>query len=594
MADTPVLGLGTYSGIPCISGQFTLSHGAAPSAASVYFLRNQIIPPIGDFILDGTDEFGNEGKVSFKNCFVESVQAIAGGDPLIIVRILDRRWAWGFAAISGRYNTRSESGDSIYNEKTPRELASLCLEVMGEIDADLADFNPEGRPPIEWELVNPARALDELVNQFGYRIVLGIDNRVHIYKAGVGDMTFLEKFTWLEDTMGVDLPKRPDGVIVAAGRTLWNMDLWLEPVGVELNGEWKNIDKLSYKPQHGWGKTTLPLAASNLNYPPNADQKTKDEINSLAVQHIFRAYRVCVRKPRHWLEVDANNPNMPDYGEYMQVRGYKDKVKNRWQLLPLEPVQTLRDAQTLKAGERASNTLIPRRRPPEVVGLFNSGAVGLKDAMQNTADALNQEKAGNYRVWKRPFQIDFERGIVHFEEAMHCIIEKQMKPARIFLRIATGIRDEKTQAWKRHTIEHRFDNPIGAGMMVTAHGEVQLRYSTDPSSEFGPPKLLDNKADVERELRYYLNAVIATLEQRAARTGKFAGILPVEPSGIIQQITWAFGSNGPTTQVSGNTEHNYNIPSYYERRLLSKLQDDKRRLSGPTSGASAPPGGSPT
>lgn len=584
MADRPVLGMGTYAGIPCISGQFTLSHGAKPSAATVYFFRNQVIPPTGDFIIDGTDEFGNAGFVPFKSCFVDNLQATAGGDPLIVVRILDRRWAWEFAAISGHYNIRTESGDSIYNEKTPRELAALCLDVMGEIDADLADFNPEGRPPIEWELVNPARALDELVNQFGYRIVLGIDNRVHIYRAGVGDMTFLEKFTWLEDTMGVDLPKRPDGVIVAAGRTLYDMMFWLEPVGVELNGEWKNIDKLSYKPTTGWGSTCLPRPPGNLVYPAGASEEKKEQIRQLAVHHVYRSYRISVQKPPHWVAVDINNDNNPPYGEYLKVSGYKGTVKNRWQVLPLDKTMNLLNDEPLKAGDSKGNTLIPKRSDPVVGGYYNSGETVAKD--NRTRDSLKGEQKDN-RVYKLPYTIDTERGIVHFESAVQCIIDNKNKPARIFLRIASGIRDEKTRAWKRHTLERKFDNPLGAGMMVVAHEEIQLRYAYDYSNK----KLLDNKKDTERELKYYLNATVATLEQRAARTGKFAGILPVNPSGIIQQISWEFGSNGPTTQVSGNTEHNYNVPNYYERRLYAKLQDDKRKLSGP--GGSPGQGGSP-
>ena len=587
MADQPVLGIGTYAGISCISGQFTLSHGAKPSAATVYFFRNQVIPPTGDFILDGTDEFGNEGKVPFKNCFVDNLQATAGGDPLIVVRILDRRWAWEFAAISGHYNIRTESGDSIYNEKTPRELAALCLEGMGEADADLADFNPEGQPPIEWELVNPARALDELVNQFGYRIVLGIDNRVHIYKAGVGDMSFLEKFTWLEDTMGVDLPKRPDGVIVAAGRTLWNMDLWLEPVGLELSGEWKNIDKLSYRPTAGWALFCPPHPPDNLKYPDSATDEQKELIDQLVVKHIYRSYRISIRKPPHWVGIEDNIPNSPDYGEYISIDGYVGKqVKQRWQLLPLEKSQNLRNNIALKPGEKAGNTLVPKRRDPEITGYFNSGAVVAKDA--KTREALRGAQE-DYRTYKLPYEVDSERGIVFFEAMTHCIVDKECKPALLKLRIASGVRDEKTRAWKRHTIELRFDSPLGAGMMVVAHEEVQLRYAFD----FEKAAMLDNQKDVERELKYYLNATVATLEQRAARTGKFAGILPVNPSGIIQQISWEFGSNGPTTTVSGNTEHNCNVPSYYERRLYAKLQDDKRKLSGPGGPGGTPGGGAP-
>jgi hypothetical protein len=598
MAEKYVYAQGFYAGIACLMGQFTLSHGIRPSSATLYFPRNQSVPPTGDLLITGVDEFGGSAEITFHTCFADNVQATAGGDPLLVVRILDRRWAWEFGAISGSYNIRSESGDSLYNEKTPRELASLCLDVMGESNANLGDFNPTARPPITWELANPARALDELVNQFGYRIILGIDNRVHIERAGVGNISFLNAFTWLEDTVGVDLPRRPDGIIAACGRTLYNMDLYLEPVGLELNGEWKNIDKLSYRPNSnfvgnidkgGWSSISLAHVPTNLNYPAKATTKDKEQINNLVIKHIFRTYRVCVRKPPHWMEDSI--PNNPPYGDYLEIAGYTgEKVKERWQILPLEHTQNLRDNVALVPGEKAGKTLLPKRVNPEVIGTFNSGNIVAKDKAER--EELRKKDDGYERAYKFPFDIDFENGLVHFEHHAHCIIDNVKKPARLKLRIASGIRDPKTREWKRHTLEHQFGQPLGAGSLILAHEEIQLRYAIDPNTPLSPPK--NNKQDVERELRYYLNAAIASLEQRAARSGTFAGIVAIAPSGLVQQVTWNFGS-GPTTQFSANTEHNYNVPNYQERRLLAKLQDDKRKGENPRGGTHPSPGeGAPT
>lgn len=579
MAEKFVYAQGFYAGIPCLMGQFTLSHGAKASAATVYFLRNQVLPSYGDLVIDGVDEFGNNHTITFPNCFADNIQANAGGDPTILVRILDRRWAWGFAAISGHYNIRSESGDSIFNEKTPREMAKLCLEVIGESNADLGNFDPAGRPPVDWEIVNPARALEELVSQFGYRIVLGVDNRVHICRDGEGDISALSRYTWLEDTIGIDFPKRPDGVIAESGRNLYNMDLWLEPVLPDTNGEWKYYEDVSYKPTAGWESTAPPFIASTIQYPPNV---SKQEIQKLITEHLYRTYRISIRKPDHW----------GGYGEYMSIFGYNMKgmktLVGRWQVLPLEPSQNL-PAMT-EVGVAPNTLLAPKRKAPEVFGYFNSGGAGKEDLFTDN---------NKYRIYKRGYAIDFERGFVHFTDIAHLIdSNNKMKPARLFLRIASGVRDEKTRAWKRHSIEQRFSPSLGAGMMVSLHDEIQLRYSPIYNSETLVPFLVagkNNKNDVERELKYYLNATIATLEQRAARTGSFAGILNIEPSGLVQQITWSWGSDGPKTQFSANTEHNYNVPTYYERRLLSKLQDDKKKLAASGAGGTqkTPQNGAP-
>lgn len=579
MSEKYVFAQGFYAGIPCLMGQFTLSPGSRPSAATLYFMRNQMIPPSGDLVITGVDEFGSPSSISFPSCFVDNVQAVASGDPLLVARVLDRRRSWEFGAISGHYNIRSESGDSVFNEKTPRQLAELCLSVMGENNADLGDFNPTTRPAVDWVLTNPARALEALLDQFGYRIILGIDNRVHIERAGVGDITWLQQFTWLEDTIGTDVPNRPDGLIAVAGRTLYDMELWLEPVGLELSGEWKNIDKLSYRPPSkfvgnydvgGWSSTPLPYTPANLVYPSGATEEEKDQINKLAVRHVYRTYRICVRIPPHWME--DNIPNGPPYGDYLKIAGYRGKqVKERWQLLPLEQNQNLK-LTNKKPGEKPENLLMPKRVAPEVYGCFNSGQSVVKDA--TTRNDMKSSSAGeppNSRVYSLPYEIDFERGLVYFDALAYCIIDKVKKPARLKLRIASGVRDELTREWTRYTIEHRFSPALGAGMQILPHEEVQLRFHHDKKKNL----LLDNKTEVDQELKLYLNAAVVNLQQRSARSGVFAGIVPISPTGLVQQVTWNFGA-GPTTQFSANTDHNFNVPSYQDRRLLALLGENAR------------------
>ena len=192
-------------------------------------------------------------RLEFPDCrLADAYLRRSQGGYVIGLSIVDRRWKWAFGAISGRYNLRcaDESIDPENRARRPQELARLLLDGMGETGYDVSLLPNDARPLIEWISAVPAQALADLCDGLGCRVVLGIDNRVRIVRAGLG--AFLPEGGRVTEGIGIDPPERPDALAVVCGPTRYQAKWELEAVGLDTDGAIKPIDELSYKPSAGW------------------------------------------------------------------------------------------------------------------------------------------------------------------------------------------------------------------------------------------------------------------------------------------------------------------------------------------------------
>lgn len=95
--------------------------------------------------------------------------------------------------------------------------------------------------------------------------------------------------------------------------------------------------------------------------------------------------------------------------------------------------------------------------------------------------------------------------------------------------------------------------------------------------------------DAKGRAGYYLRGMAARYQLPTADTRQYIGIYPIDPDGLVQQVTYTISGAGPTTVASLNTEHAVAIPPYPERRLKENLAPNRqaalanlieRRLSG--------------
>lgn len=231
------------------------------------------------------------------------------------IPIYDRRWKWKFGSFSGHWNIKKNGVIEKRKEKTPRELADMCLDAMGETKYETKSlddlekltrlpYRKQVRPEVHWDRIPPAQALNNLVTSLGYRVCLGWDEVVRIEKFGKGAL--LPTADLMSGGFDAELPESPDSISVLGGMSMHEA-LWeLEPVGLDIDGEWRPIDHLSYAPlgtngEPDW-RLSLPPRFGGIKMkfdeikvkkkPTDEVYKKRKEQYALAVQTVYRCYRL--------------------------------------------------------------------------------------------------------------------------------------------------------------------------------------------------------------------------------------------------------------------------------------------------------------
>ncbi len=263
-------GVAFFPGVGSITGcTYTNSHGITPGTAVLKFLPQPVYPSgRGNLII--TDGYSS---IVLPDCKVDEVKGDTGGSGTdLALLIADRRWRWrDTGAISGEYNQLDPLGKLIpWTIRSPRELAVLCLEALGErrysidmppgltravgqgLNAFVGvgiNFPPTGTNPcIKWDGEPPANCLQRLCDMFGRRIVYNIlTDSIDIVQPGVGGG--LPPGSIASTTAGMKIPDFPSAVAVIGDPTKYQARLSLEPVGREWHGGLVPINALSYAPR---------------------------------------------------------------------------------------------------------------------------------------------------------------------------------------------------------------------------------------------------------------------------------------------------------------------------------------------------------
>lgn len=277
---------------------YTLGHGVSPGIAHLKILPQPLTTTYG--LAGTTSGFTAYGTLVISDGF-ESISLprsrlvrikaddSAGGQDWDL-EIEDRRWIWrDTGIIHGFYNQLDPHGKLIpWTIRSPRELAILCLQAMGEtrytidlpngLDSNVAaqfwntqppwlGVHPGSsatNPPISWEAANPANSLSQLCELFGRRVVYRVsDDSVAIVRLGIGGAPLPDGSIY-EIAPELSAPAVPYGVAAVGAPTKWQVRLYIEPVGEEWHGAFVPINELSYAPQRQAQRqiSTVSLATS--------------------------------------------------------------------------------------------------------------------------------------------------------------------------------------------------------------------------------------------------------------------------------------------------------------------------------------------
>ena len=533
------LAIATYPGITQIrSANFTFSaHGTVPSACVVQIYPQKDLPAAV-----GTLLFSYGGiEVPFPLCKVNTASFTRNDQGQIwSFQIIDRRWRWAEHTISGAYNLRKddESLDTA-TEMTPQELAKLLFGKLGETGADVTALPNETRPLVQWDYANVAHELDSLCDSLGCRVVTGLDNQVRICKLGAGaelpDLPIIA-----DDSGSVDPPEVPDFLRVVFGPTRVQAIFAMEAVGLDTNGRIKPINSLSYKPAAGWGQIDLGEFRGLSSVDPTGPGGADNSPRALAKRTVFRWYRVLGmldskfdRKIRPKLSAEFNFT----FNDFTQF-------------LPLLPDLLDVDSATGKANE------------PFVQGTFAK-----LDGLWNNSTTWER--------YKQPFSINADKGIVDFSNYTFkwatAGTSSNLTEATLYLNAAFSVKHHKTR--EIHHVYRQLslggNNGTGAKVLKSEDVSGTLRANYDSSGRI--TTFTDNSRALNDEADFMLKAAAAEFQLKATHDRTYRGIVPIQPDGAIQQITFAcVQGQGPTTRASRNNEYHLSVPSYKERQRIGR------------------------
>ena len=514
---------------------YTMSHGITPGVCTI-----DIVPQFGVPAEVGTLQvlFGSV-RLQFPGFVVDAARVRRSTSGMVVgLTLLDRRWKWKYGTISGRYNLRTSTGDLDRDtEKSPQELAALLLQALGEAGFSVSELPNVARPEVDWDLANPAGVLAALCEQLGCRVVLGLDNRVHLCRTGVGALLpAIDAQRTV--SLGIDPPERPDSLLFVGGPSRWQTQFRLEAVGEDSDGTVRPIDELDYAPEEGW--TTEPWIGF-----PNIDDA---ENRARATRSVYRWYRILCTAPAE------------EAGIFL-LPGRHGQVEELWQVLPLE--NRLIDTEAGPDG-------IDRPQAPYIEGTW----------WDEGADGENLEP----RRFEGQFTLDTARGIVRFREPMvrRDPDDDTIHPAELYLTVAHPLHEQATRAEVRCWLERRMPGaPLGTGAQVVRRDDVVETFITRYSPDHQPTDVESNTIDVEREANAALDAALAQFQVLATADVEYAGIVPIPLDGAIQQVVWSGSPQGAVTRASRNQEFSIMVPSWKERRASETnrlAQENTRRL----------------
>lgn len=521
-----------------LSFELTWTPGITPNIATL-----TIPPQRGQLIKQGAlrIQYGRN-KFQFLNSRADTIQSVWRNDGTEVweLKIMDRRWLWRETGqISGFYNALV--GDNhIRNPKSVRELAKLCLKEMNEVRFDVSALPKKAFPEVSWEYANPAEALASLCDQYQCYVVLGVNDRVKIAKIGVGANIPTNQI--LDGGITIDPPDPPGKIVFVGARNRYQTDVLLEPVGLEADGRIVPINKLSYIPVVR-GRKTWQFSSVE-DFSEIQDIKSR----GLAQASVFRWYRV----------------KLP-----FRLPGVREKIKRLWQILPMEAIQ-------IETAKRFDGEEEPR--PNWVYGQYWTGDDSHEDVVDVFEPDIDNKPRGLYT---KNWALDTELGIAKFANPVYRTKEvfdrdgrplgRITLPAKLALRTAVGLRDEKTRAWRRTEVAR---NPPSR-----SHSRKSKRYLISEDSvrerwiKFSAPAgLQDNRDEFREEGQLQIEATEAEYLPKQSGSFTLPGLIPIVVDGAIRQVTWRIDQDGvATTRVSRNLEELLVSPSYKEIRFAERI-----------------------
>lgn len=561
----PAQGIAFFPGVfRVIGASIDDVHGISPSAALL-----RIVPQPDLIALTGDLEFRlGERRRVWRDARVDSnrLERTQQGH-IWQLTVLDRRWKWTLGAISGHWNTRLPDGSvDPETEKTPKELAKLLLEAAGESGFDIDDLPNDARPSVFWESDVAMEQLANLVDQLGVRIILGLDDKVHLRVAGVGaELPQAPSDPIIQNSATLDLPERPDKLVIVCGHTLVQAHFQLEAIGEERDGRDVLVDDLTYKPTAGWEQSVL-AAFQDIPNDAGATEEERTRTRALAQRSVYRRFRIM----------------LPDVPKLRSVSGEDVETTSIEQLLPLENKQV-----DTRSRFDVNQRVIVEPQPPVVYGKWWEQRNNRSANTVETVFQLGPTILPGRGTLFDGFSLDPTTGIVTFPQPIYANATPDGDELTVedpTLRLVVAFKVRRLKADGAYPVRHSISRVVDATGTKEALFkrpeliETQTIRYRDSIRALITEKVDLNQPEIDNAAAAYLDTIEASFQTKTPQTIVYDGLVPIELDGAIQHVTYIVGiAGGASTVVSRDNERVTRIIPYRERRMLEQLREPRRQ-----------------
>ena len=476
------------------------------------------------------------------------------------VQFEDRRWVWRYRNIYGQYNGFVKGVKQ--EQKTVRQLATLCLNAMGEFNVDVSVLPADVYPIADFGGQLASEQLESLIQPFGCIVTLDWNDAVRIVEMGSGSNPPRDSRI-MDFTQAYEPPIIPETLRIEGAPIKFQRDLPLESVGYEVDTfEVKKLDDLSYgQPLGIFAQCT-----------PQFNKLTDPKLRELAISCIWKLYRI-----------QGNGTEVIN----MPVPTGSTLDQSVWRLHLTEDTDI---ARILPISDDQVSLWTGQSIPAEIIGYFHDGKSGqhnnvdpVPGASWNSdwfANIQGNSLRNTYKssIYQHSFEIDEEKGYVKFGVATYRISRNgnvidpfKRYPAKILLRTSFILRHPDTNEPIRAFYDYKPNSPfVVRGLVHTVRVE-ELEYECGVGSQ-------TDKTAFERKARTYALKEIAKYQLGDSVSVPVKGfIFDYFPDGSINAIRLERSDSGEaTTNIDWQAENPVERLTYDEKvRRLQELANNK-------------------
>jgi len=588
-----------------------LIHGIAPGVGSITAVPFAgFANTVGDLVLT----YGST-TIRFPDCSIvnPSLRGGANSPRMWSLSVLDRRWKWKFGEVSGRYNSlRPDNMIDDRTEKTPRELATLLLNAMGEENYDISALPDTARPFIDWYYTNPALELQNLCESLGCRVILQLDNRVVLKRVSVGD-PLPQTGQEMNLSFGMEGAAVPDKIKLIGGPTLFQSRLVLQAVAQDIDrwspasginrfpdynqwnvgrlGETKRLGLISYAPPTYGFQDPENFSDILPTYVTGGDGiYTRSEVRQIAKSSVYKWYRP-IGLARYGQAIDPVQPSLVVQGlGYDYQRSWDDQttevMANRW-----ESVGQFHEDFESAVSDASRIRILPTKaetsrgiddgwafQPATIRGFVTGdGPAGLSKIydVQRGSGAQNLDTA---------FSVDSASNLVKFSQPVYKMNQApgaffgNILGASLYLDTSFHVLDDNNNPV---AFQRELDLP---GVPAAGQNSVQIVFRPEFqnvfiqrwSSEYlqrHSGGLITITEKLQQQADDYLNLLRAQYIPKTSTDVMWAGLVPINLDGITSHVTFSLGDSQPTTTRAGQHTDLRGQISFNERRMVQNVRD---------------------